>query len=66
MAKKCVKEFSIPRSRVVLEVTRAFQAILQSLKALEKKIMDLEAREPETTQPTAPTEPERTYFHTLE
>lgn len=43
MQEKCIQEFVVPRGRVPTEVSRAFQAVLVSLRNLEQKIQALPA-----------------------
>ena len=86
-----LRPFTLPRTRVVPEITQAFQIVQENFRrirnmivaicdridtleaSLSERIRALERAQqlrPRPTQarpqPTAPAEPERTYFHTLE
>ena len=84
-----LRGFIIPRTRVVAEITQAFQIVQENFKRIGKAIIDICARidaleaaldrriralekarqlrpQPPARLRPQPTEPERTYFHTLE
>lgn len=61
-----IKAFDVPRARVVLEVTRAFQAIQVSLKRLDEAVRDLRsAQRDDGADDQEATEPEIFYSSTF-